>query len=213
MILKSFNLGDLMSLKYKTYISKNSDIETNNFKEISLLKKINYDIQKIEEIRRSINVQIVLKSLHNYESYNHFIYKFFHDMGYEACLSEEIFEKSLERNSLVNFIRYFNELEYYFKKREFYIELTELGFINIRLMSKNHNTGYIELTFNKNGKVDYISLDKEYDPLEKKTYVMRGCIETSDRLQKSYKINRLMSILRHLDLENKATSWNFYINN
>src|SRR5690606_34939094 len=119
---------------------------------------------------------------------------------------EEIFEKSLERNSLVNFIRYFNELEYYFKKREFYIELTELGFINIRLMSKNHNTGYIELTFNKNGKVDYISLDKEYDPLEKKTYVMRGCIETSDRLQKSYKINRLMSILRHLDLENKATS-------
>ena len=43
MILKSFNLGDLMSLKYKTYISKNSDIETNNFKEISLLKKINYD--------------------------------------------------------------------------------------------------------------------------------------------------------------------------
>ena len=134
-------------------------------------------------------------------------------MGYEACLSEEIFEKSLERNSLVNFIRYFNELEYYFKKREFYVELTELGFINIRLMSKNHNTGYIELTFNKNGKVDYISLDKEYDPSEKKTYVMRGYIETSDRLQKSYKINRLMSILRHLDLENKATSWNFYINN
>ena len=121
MILKSFNLGDLMSLKYKTYISKNSDIETNNFKEISLLKKINYDIQKIEEIRRSINVQIVLKSLHNYESYNHFIYKFFHDIGYESCLSEQIFEKSLERNSLVNFIRYFNELEYYFKKREFYV--------------------------------------------------------------------------------------------
>ena len=42
---------------------------------------------------------------------------------------------------------------------------------------------------------------------------MRGYIETSDRLQKSYKINRVMSILRHLDLENKATSWNFYIDN
>ena len=213
MILKNFKLGDHMLLKYKTYISKYSDVETNNFKEISLLKKINYDIQRIEEIQKSINVQLVLKSLHTYKSYNDFIYSFFHDIGYQDCLSKDIFEKNLERNSLVNFIRYFNELEYFFKKREFYVELTELGFINIRLMARNHNTGYMELTFNKNGKVDYISLDKEYDPLEKKTYVMRGYIETSDRLQKSYKINRLMSILRHLDVENRATSWKFYINN
>ena len=213
MILKNFKLGDHMSLKYKTYISKYSDVETNDFKEISLLKKINYDIQRVEEIQKTINVQLVLKSLHTYKSYNDFIYSFFHGIGYQDCLSKDIFENNLERNSLVNFIRYFNELEYFFKKREFYVELTELGFINIRLMARNHNTGYMELTFNKNGKIDYISLDKEYDPLEKKTYVMRGYIETSDRLQKSYKINRLMSILRHLDLENKATSWNFYINN
>lgn len=213
MILKNFNLGGLMSLKYKTYITKYYDEEVSYFKEINILREINYDIQQIEDIKRSINVKLVLSSINKYHTYNHFIYNFFSSIGYESCLSEEIFEKKLERNSLVNFIRYFNELEFFLKKREFYVDLTELGFLNIRLMSRNQNTGYMELIFNKNGKVDYLSLDKEYDPLEKKTYVMRGHIETSDRLQKSYKINRLMSILRHLDLENKATYWNYYIDN
>ena len=84
-----------------------------------------------------------------------------------------------------------------------------MGFLNIRLMSRHKNTGYLELTFNKNGKVDYLSLDKEYDPLERKTFVMRGYIETSSILKKSYKFNRLLCILNHMDLENKEFNWNF----
>lgn len=202
-----------MSLKYKTYISENIDNYSSNFKEISNFNEYHYDNFKIEEIKRSINVSFVLNSIKNYKSYNHFIFNFFQESGYESSLSEEILDKSLEKNSLINFIRYFNELEYFLRKRDFYVDLTELGFLNIRFMSRNRNSGYLELVFNKNGKVDFVSLDKEYDPLEKKTYVMRGYIETSDRLQKSYKINRLMSILRHLDVENKATDWNYYIDN
>jgi len=77
------------------------------------------------------------------------------------------------------------------------------------LLSKHHNTGYLELTFNKNGKVDYLSLDKEYDSLERKTFIMRGYIETSNILSKSYKFNRLLCILNHMDLEKKGFNWNF----
>ena len=142
-----------------------------------------------------------------WENYYIFLFKFLNDSGYSDIIVDDSTDKSLEKNSLINFIRYFQEIDKVLNRREAFLNVNDLGFITLRLMSKNDNSGYLELAFNKNGKIDFLSLDKDYDPLERKTYVFRGSIETSNRLQKSYKINRLFSILRYLDTENANASF------
>lgn len=180
--------------------------EVHIFKETKNIKSVRY-LSKVIDEKRSINVSDLIGYIESNSDYNQMLFSFFQQCGYENNLSENFLDSYLEKKSLINFVRYFNELEVFFKRRDFFVDLTDLGFLSIRLMSRHKNTGYLELTFNKNGKVDYLSLDKEYDPLERKTFVMRGHIETSNILKKSYKFNRLLSILNHMDLENKAINW------
>lgn len=176
--------------------------EVQFFNESKQIRTVKYLTSHKEE-KRSINVCDLINHVERSTNYNQILFDFFMQCGHADKLSLTILSGYLEKKSLINFIRYYNELEIYLRKRDFFVELTELGFLNIRLMSKFNSTGYLELTFNKNGKVDYLTLDKEFDPREKKTFVMRGYIETSSILRKSYKFNRLLCLLNHMDLESK----------
>ncbi len=197
-----------MSLKYKDVFDTRLYCQT-QFEEIypKSKLKISYLNQDENDLDRSLNIHMVLNSINNEKNYYIFLFKFLNDSGYSDIIVDDSSAKSLEKKSLINFIRYFQEIDKVLNKREAFLNINDLGFITLRLMSKNDNSGYLELAFNKNGKIDFLSLDKDYDPLERKTYVFRGSIETSDRLQKSYKINRLFSILRYLDAENTNTSF------
>lgn len=196
-----------MSLKYKDVFDTGLYHKT-QFEEIYPKSKsqILYLNQDEGDLDRSLNIHMVLKSINNEKNYFIFLFKFLDESGYSNIIVDDSADKSLEKNSLINFIRYFQEIDKVLNRRKAFLNINDLGFITLRLMSKNANSGYLELAFNKNGKIDFLSLDKDYDPLERKTYVFRGSIETSDRLQKSYKINRLFSILRYLDTENTYTS-------
>lgn len=195
-----------MSLKYKTSI----DIVNFHFAEITKTNNtIKYVDDFIIESRKSIDVKMVLAELNRKSNYTYFLFDFFKQCGYEDKLSENLINLSLEKKSLVNFIRYFNHFEKIFYKRDFMVDLNEYGFLNIKLMSKNNKPGYLDLTFSNNGKVNFLILDRDYDPNERKTFVLRGYIETSDRLKKSYKINRLLSILHHLDTEESLHSMHY----
>ncbi|KJV43898.1 hypothetical protein VH96_09815 [Acinetobacter indicus] len=196
-----------MSLKYKDVFDTGLYHKT-QFEEIYPKSKsqILYLNQDEGDLDRSLNIHMVLKSINNEKNYFIFLFKFLDESGYSNIIVDDSADKSLEKNSLINFIRYFQEIDKVLNRRKAFLNINDLGFITLRLMSKNANSGYLELAFNKNGKIDFLSLDKDYDPLERKTYVFRGSIETSDRLQKSYKINRLFSILRYLDMENTYTS-------
>ena len=197
-----------MSLKYKDVLDTRLYDQT-KFKEIYPESKsqISYLNQDENFLNRSLNISMVLNSINNEKNYYIFLFKFLNDSGYSDIIVDDSTDKSLEKNSLINFIRYFQEIDKVLNRREAFLNVNDLGFITLRLMSKNDNSGYLELAFNKNGKIDFLSLDKDYDPLERKTYVFRGSIETSNRLQKSYKINRLFSILRYLDTENANASF------
>lgn len=197
-----------MSLKYKDVLDTRLYHQT-KFKEIYPESKsqISYLNQDENFLNRSLNISMVLNSINNEKNYYIFLFKFLNDSGYSDIIVDDSTDKSLEKNSLINFIRYFQEIDKVLNRREAFLNVNDLGFITLRLMSKNDNSGYLELAFNKNGKIDFLSLDKDYDPLERKTYVFRGSIETSNRLQKSYKINRLFSILRYLDTENANASF------
>lgn len=196
-----------MSLKYKDVFDTGLYHKT-QFEEIYPKSKsqILYLNQDEGDLDRSLNIHMVLKSINNEKNYFIFLFKFLDESGYSDIIVDDSADKSLEKNSLINFIRYFQEIDKVLNRRKAFLNINDLGFITLRLMSKNANSGYLELAFNKNGKIDFLSLDKDYDALERKTYVFRGSIETSDRLQKSYKINRLFSILRYLDTENTYTS-------
>lgn len=195
-----------MSLNYKTSI----DIVNFHYAEIT---KSNNTIKYVDDFiiksEKSINIKMVLDQLKYQNDCKLFLIDIFKQCGYEDKISENLNNLSLEKKSFINFIRYFNFFEKVFYKRDFIVDLNDSGFLNLKLMSKNNKSGYLDLTFSNNGKVNFLILDREYDPKERKTFVLRGYIETSDRLKKSYKINRLLSILHHMDAEKSLHAMNY----
>lgn len=114
-------------------------------------------------------------------------------------LNFDFFRNSCDKYSALNFLKYSEDLFVFYSERKCDLVLDENGILTMRLLSSR--SAYLSLTFERNGKVSFVSLDKEYDPAEKKTYVMRGTIETSNLSKNSYKIKRLLSVLNFFDME------------
>lgn len=169
---------------------------------------INYN--ETFKLSKNLDVKAFLMRMIHETNYSLFAYNFFKETEYLKYLSDDFFDKKLEKKSLINFIRYFNDIDCYFKNRNLIIDIDNNGFIKFKLFSQNKDESYLDLTFNKNGHVEYLILDKSYDPSENKAFVMRGNIETSDKQSKSYKIHRLMVIIRHLDLEDGFYFMNYF---
>lgn len=128
------------------------------------------------------------------------LYESFSKIDYLKYLSEDFKEKKSNKNSVINFVRYLQQVSYFISNRTTLIDINNKGQILLSFQCSNKSMTRLDLVFNENGKVDFVSLDKEYDIKEKKTFVLRGSIETSDIFSKSYKIQRLLVMLKYLDI-------------
>lgn len=94
--------------------------------------------------------------------------------------------------------------------------MDNLGNINLQIYAKNQERSYLDLVFENDGQVSYLCLDKKFDKSETKTFVMKGQIETSNKLSKAYKINRLLFLILYLDYEGLGEIENYldsYVSN
>lgn len=149
------------------------------------LSKVEF-LEFFKKLQGNVNPTVLL-----YESLN--------NINCLEYLSEDFVEKESNKKSVVNFVRYLQQVSFFISKKRTIIDINNKGQVFLSFQCKNKSLTRLDLTFNENGKVDFISIDKEYDSREKKTFVLRGSIETSDMFSKSYKIQRLLMMLKYLD--------------
>lgn len=146
------------------------------------------------------NISAILEKIENNKKY--IISKFYLSSDKnKLCLfknkSDRIyFNKAIDNNeldicSLLGFIRFYDFLPKINTKYSWRIKE------NILILDiKNKSNVLLQLRFLDNGNVDFLSLDE--DPIAEddyKTYVLKGTFSTSEYLDKSYKIKRLLNIL------------------
>ncbi|MDO9797061.1 hypothetical protein Q7526_07530 [Glaesserella parasuis] len=115
----------------------------------------------------------------------------FKDKGYRKDLNNAIYNESIDKHSLLSLIRFYYFLPKENIKYNLYIR-NNIFVLDIR----NKKNVLLQLRFLDNGNVDFLSLDE--DPIAEddcKTYVLKGTFSTSEYLDKSYKIKRLLNIL------------------
>lgn len=90
-----------------------------------------------------------------------------------------------------NFQRYFPYLKPYLDKHVYHLNVNK-GIISLRFKTDNFS---LLLTFLTNGKVGFLSLDCDFSDDEHLCYIYEGELSTSNLVSRSWKINRLLTIL------------------
>lgn len=90
-----------------------------------------------------------------------------------------------------NFQRYLPYLKVYLGKHVYHLNVNK-GIISLRFKTDNFS---LLLTFLTNGKVGFLSLDSDFSDDEHLCYIYEGELSTSNLVSKSWKINRLLTIL------------------
>ena len=90
-----------------------------------------------------------------------------------------------------NFQRYLPYLKVYLGKHVYHLNVNK-GIISLRFKTDNFS---LLLTFLTNGKVGFLSLDRDFSDDEHLCYIYEGELSTSNLVSKSWKINRLLTIL------------------
>ena len=101
--------------------------------------------------------------------------------------------------SKINFERYLPYLQPYMNKIQYDLDVVDDGVV---LLTFYNNDFDLSLKFLKNGKTEILSLDRLenntlsiHNPKETMCYVLRGNFSSSSMIEKSYKINRILSML------------------
>jgi hypothetical protein len=191
-----------------------------------LENKLNYqysdlNVEKIKNIysgnrTKEYDEESFIYLLNQGKENNQILYDLFRKYKLENYISEDFLKRKLNRNSTINFFRYFNNIIKHIYKRNFYLDVDNLGNINLQIYAKNQERSYLDLVFENDGQVSYLCLDKKFDKSETKTFVMKGQIETSNKLSKAYKINRLLFLILYLDYEGLGEIENYldsYVSN
>ncbi len=97
----------------------------------------------------------------------------------------------LNEKSKNNFQRYLNYLKTYLNKHIYHLNVNN-GIISLRFEKSDFS---LLLTFLTNGKVSFLSLDRDFSYEEHLSYIYEGELSTSNLVSKSWKINRLLTIL------------------
>lgn len=105
-----------------------------------------------------------------------------------------------ENFSKLNFERYLPYLQPYMDKVQYELDVVDDGVI---LLTFHKNDFDLSFKFLKNGKTEILSLEKTHtsvnssthNPKETMCYVLRGNFSSSSLVEKSYKINRVLSML------------------
>lgn len=104
---------------------------------------------------------------------------------------QKLNNEEVDKKSFINFIRHFPILDNYIEDRNYNISI-----INniIRLHIWHHNINLV-LHFRNDFLIDFYSYDQDPDDhKDHLVYSMKGCFSSSSSLNKSYKIERLLSI-------------------
>lgn len=90
-----------------------------------------------------------------------------------------------------NFQRYLPYLKPDLDKHVYHLNINK-GIISLHFETDNFS---LLLTFLTNGKVGFLSLDRDFSEEEHLCYIYEGKLSTSNLVSKSWKINRLLTIL------------------
>lgn len=90
-----------------------------------------------------------------------------------------------------NFQRYLPYFKPYLDKHTYHLNVNK-GIISLHFETDNFS---LLLTFLTNGKVGFLSLDRDFSEEEQLCYIYEGKLSTSNLVSKSWKINRLLTIL------------------
>lgn len=157
------------------------------------------EIKEMKELEIKNKFLKILLEEKNCRKFKEKIHKFYGSI----LFSEDFLESDIKVNSVINFARYFESLDSYFKPNETIIRVTQNQFISIIFSTTNSTNTCLDLTFKDDGLVDYFVYDKKYQADQVKAFIMRGYIETSDNFSKAYKIHRLLILIKYLNLEDK----------
>lgn len=90
-----------------------------------------------------------------------------------------------------NFQRYLTYLKTYLDKHVYHLNVNK-GIISLHFETDNFS---LLLTFLTNGKVGFLSLERDFSEEEHLCYIYEGKLSTSNLFGRSWKINRLLTIL------------------
>lgn len=90
-----------------------------------------------------------------------------------------------------NFQRYLPYLKSYLDKYTYHLNVNK-GIISLRFETSDFS---LLLTFSTNGKMSFLSLDRDFSEEESLCYIYEGELSTSNLVSRSWKINRLLTIL------------------
>ena len=117
--------------------------------------------------------------------------RLFKDKSKRQFLNEAFYNNEIDTCSLLSLLRFYDFLPKINRKYSLHIK-NNIFVLDI----KNTNNILLQLRFLNNGNVDFLSLDEDsISEDDHKTYVIKGSFSTSEYIDKSYKINRLLNIL------------------
>lgn len=137
--------------------------------------------------------------------------------NFDLYFSDLFREKEVDTYSIVNLKRYRFALQKYMNSHhQFTFDLDSKNCITLQITTTNNPT-ILSLTFQRNGLVDFLSIESFDNQQESKPFYLQGTIETSNNRKYAYKLERLLNMLDVLTYENNIvyfidkTSHQFYI--
>ena len=173
-ILHPKELKETMCYVLRGNFSSSSLVEK-SYKINRILSMLDYDSVAVKQVGKPTNVET--KSIMDSLKVN----------NGESLTSLHPNEKSKN-----NFQRYLPYLKSYLDKYTYHLNVNK-GIISLHFETDNFS---LLLTFLTNGKVGFLSLDRDFSEEEEHLcYIYEGKLSTSNLVSKSWKINRLLTIL------------------
>lgn len=127
----------------------------------------------------------------------------------EYCLFENIDFNDLRFHSLVNFFRYYKELLSYFRRYSV-VSVISNGLVSVIIRTADNLSTQLQLIFDEDGITRFIVSDEDdIHEDEDLIFAIEGNFSSSNLLEKSYKIRKLLSIL---DYQLCGSSKDFFFN-
>ena len=151
-----------------------SSLVEKSYKINRVLSMLDYDSVAVKQVGEPTNVEA--KSIMN---------------SLKVDNAESLVSLNPNEKSKNNFQRYLPYFKPYLDKHTYHLNVNK-GIISLHFETDNFS---LLLTFLTNGKVGFLSLDRDFSDDEHLCYIYEGELSTSNLVSKSWKINRLLIIL------------------
>lgn len=167
------DLKETMCYVLRGNFSSSSLVEK-SYKINRVLSMLDYDSVAVKQVDEPTNVEA--KSIMN---------------SLKVDNAESLVSLNPNEKSKNNFQRYLPYLKPYLDKHVYNLNVNK-GIISLHFEKDNFS---LLLTFLTNGKVGFLSLDRDFSDDEHLCYIYDGELSTSNLVSRSWKINRLLTIL------------------